>query len=89
MDLKIRKRVINEAKIFLQDRSTVREVAKKVSASKSTIHKDFVEKLPLIDEKIYEEVSELLEYNKNVRHIRGGEATKKSFKIRSIKSEHI
>lgn len=85
MDFKVQRRVLEEAKIFLQDRSTVREVAKKVSASKSTIHKDFVEKLPLINNDIYEEVSALLNYNKNIRHIRGGEATKKVFEKRQAK----
>ena len=33
MDFKVQRRVLEEAKIFLQDRSTVREVAKKVSAA--------------------------------------------------------
>lgn len=89
MDFKIQRRVLEEAKIFLQDRSTVREVAKKVSVSKSTIHKDFVEKLPLINNYIYEEVSALLNYNKNVRHIRGGEATKKVFEKRQAKNPLI
>lgn len=79
MKFKIRNRVLKEAMIFLEDKSTVRDVAKKVNISKSTVHKDLTKKLPLIDKEKYMKVSELLEYNKNVRHLRGGEATKKMF----------
>lgn len=79
MDYKIVKRVIDEANLFLKDHSTVREVAKKMKVGKSTVHKDFIEKLPVINEELFNEVFELLNYNKKVRHIRGGEATKKHF----------
>lgn len=79
MEFKIRSRVLEEVDIFLRDKTTVREVAKKVGISKSTVHKDFTKKLPLIDKEKYFEVSKLLEYNKSVRHLRGGEATKKHF----------
>lgn len=79
MEFKIRKRVLEESEIFLSDRTTVRDVAKKMNISKSTVHKDFVERLPLINKEKYIEVSKLLEYNKNIRHLRGGEATKKLF----------
>lgn len=79
MEFKIRSRVLEEADIFLCEKTTVREVAKKVGISKSTVHKDLTQKLPLIDKEKYFEVSRLLEYNKSVRHLRGGEATKKHF----------
>lgn len=79
MEFKIRKRVLEESDIFLSDRTTVRDVAKKMNISKSTVHKDFVERLPLINKEKYIEVSKLLEYNKNIRHLRGGEATKNLF----------
>jgi len=79
MDYDIRLRVLKAADIFLTERSTVREVAKKVDCSKSTVHKDFTERLPLLDRNRFLEVRNLLEYNKSVRHIRGGEATKRKF----------
>lgn len=71
---------------MLDSRLTVREVAKIIGLSKSTIHKDLTEKLNLIDEDLYLEVSELLEYNKKIRHIRGGEKTKE--KYQSLKTIH-
>ena len=79
MDYEIKKRVLTTADIFLRDRSTVREVAKVVDCSKSTVHKDLTERLPEINENLYVEVKKLLEYNKSIRHLRGGEATRRRF----------
>ena len=46
MNLEIKQRVLEIADIFLSERSTVREVAKRVGCSKSTVHKDLTERLP-------------------------------------------
>ena len=75
----LRQRVISSANIMLASRLTVRDVAKIVGLSKSTIHKDLTEKLPYINDGLYEEVEELLTYNKKIRHIRGGEKTKEKY----------
>ena len=79
MDNSIDDRVLTCAKIFLTRCSTVREVAKITGVSKSTVHKDLNERLYYIDKLMYEKVRKLLEYNKQVRHIRGGLATKKKY----------
>ncbi len=75
----LRQRVLSSANIMLASRLTVRDVAKIVGLSKSTIHKDLTEKLPFINYGLYEEVEELLTYNKKIRHIRGGEKTKEKY----------
>ena len=75
----LRQRVISSANIMLASRLTVRDVAKIVGLSKSTIHKDLTEKLPYINYGLYEEVEELLTYNKKIRHIRGGESTRRKY----------
>lgn len=79
MDYEIKKRVLTAADIFLKNQSTVREVAKEVDCSKSTVHKDLTERLPEINQNIYVDVKKLLEYNKSIRHLRGGEATRRRF----------
>jgi putative DeoR family transcriptional regulator (stage III sporulation protein D) len=72
----IENRVIEMAHIFLTGKRTVREVAKIVGFSKSTVHHDLTTKLENIDPFLYIEVKNLLEYNKKIRHIRGGESTR-------------
>ena len=79
MNEAIRRRVLYQAKVMLEDQLTVREVAKIIGLSKSTIHKDLTEKLKLIDEELFDEITNLLEYNKNIRHIRGGQKTKEKY----------
>jgi putative DeoR family transcriptional regulator (stage III sporulation protein D) len=48
--------------------------------SKSTVHKDMIERLPLVNKKMANRVRVILEQNKAERHIRGGEATRKKYK---------
>ena len=79
-----RSRVLYQARVMLDNKLTVREVAKIIGLSKSTIHKDLTEKLKVIDEDLYEEISKLLEYNKNIRHIRGGQKTKEKYENMKI-----
>lgn len=79
MNEAIRRRVLYQAKVMLENKLTVREVAKIIGLSKSTIHKDLTEKLKLIDEELFDDISNLLEYNKNIRHIRGGQKTKEKY----------
>ena len=81
MNETIKNRVLYQAKVMLEEKLTVIEVAKIIGLSKSTIHKDLTEKLKLIDEELYDDVVELLEYNKNIRHIRGGQKTKEKYEI--------
>lgn len=69
-------RVLEMAYLMINGRRTVREVAKIIGYSKSTVHHDLTTKLEKIDYTLYLKVKELLEYNKKVRHLRGGEATK-------------
>ncbi len=75
----IKERIYEEAKVFLEKYSTVRDVAEVFNVSKSTVHKDLSERLKTLDEGLYHDVKKLLEYNKAVRHIRGGESTRKKY----------
>ena len=79
----IKNRVIEMANVFLEGKRTVREVAKIIGYSKSTVHHDLTTKLEDIDPDLYLQVKELLEYNKKIRHIRGGESTRLKYLMES------
>jgi len=79
MNKKIISRVIEEGKYMLETGKTVREMAEIFGISKSTIHKDLRDRLLEIDREMYEKVSNILQYHMNIRHIRGGESTRRKF----------
>ena len=72
----IEERCVILAKYLVDNRATVRAVAREFGISKSTVHKDVTQILKGVDSSLYEKVKEILEINKMERHIRGGEATR-------------
>ena len=80
MNSLISRRVIDEAKYMIETKNTIRDIAKVFKVSKSTVHKDLHERLSEINEKLYLEVDNILKYHIDIRHIRGGESTKKKYK---------
>lgn len=79
MDESIIRRCVTVAQYMLEKRATVRQAAKFYGLSKSSVHKDMCQRLPKIDPKLARQVAALLEYNKAVRHLRGGEATRRRY----------
>ena len=75
----IEERVLEVAKYIIGSKATIRRTAKVFGVSKSTIHKDMTERLPKINPIIASEAKNILDYNKAVRHIRGGKATKMKY----------
>lgn len=76
---KISIRALEEAKYMIETQKTIREIAAIFNVSKSTAHKDLHERLINIDEKLSEEVEKILKYHTDIRHIRGGESTKRKY----------
>ena len=68
-------RAVQFARYIIEAGATVRETAKEFHISKSTVHKDIQERLPLLNYPLYREVRVVLDRNKEERHLRGGEAT--------------
>ena len=64
---------------IIESKATVRSAAKKFGISKSTVHKDVSQRLKSVNPGLYKEVREILETNKNQRHIRGGIATRNKY----------
>ncbi|MBO5223618.1 MAG: sporulation transcriptional regulator SpoIIID [Clostridia bacterium] len=79
-------RCVQEALYVIKHKATVRETAKAFGVSKSTVHKDVTERLKRVNIKLYCKVKEILNENFSVRHIRGGEATKRKYE--SIKNQN-
>ena len=79
MNNSIRERVLKEARYILETNKTVREISKVFMVSKSTVHKDLQERLKDIDKQIYMKVKDILNYHIDIRHLRGGEATKRKY----------
>lgn len=72
-------RVCDAAHYIIENKATVRDTAKKMNVSKSTIHKDVSERLPEIDKVLADGVREILNFNLDERHLRGGESTKQKY----------
>ena len=75
LDIEERAKIL--ATYIIENKSTVRQAAKKFNVSKSTVHKDISEK---VNPSLAIEAKKVLEINKSERHIRGGMATKMKYK---------
>lgn len=75
----LKERVISCAEFIAQTGCTVRACSARFSVSKSTVHKDVTERLPLIDKALYAKVRKILDKNLSERHLRGGNATKTKY----------
>lgn len=80
MPERIEKRSCDLAVYLIETGATVRAAAQHFGISKSTVHKDLSTRLPGINRALYQQVREVLERNKQERHIRGGLATRRKYK---------
>ena len=72
-------RLNEEAKTIIETQKTLRDMEQLVQVSKSTIHKDMQQRLIELDEDLYEQVQNIFENHIKIRHIHGGESTKKKY----------
>ncbi len=72
---------------IVQQKATVRTAAEWFGVSKSTVHKDVSERLENIQPELFAQVKEVLEQNKQERHIRGGLATKRKYELKRQRDE--
>ncbi len=78
----IEERAISEGEYIIADNCTVRTAAKYFNISKSTVHTDVTVRLKCIDYELYTKVKKVLDYNFGVRHIRGGETTRRKYTVK-------
>ena len=74
-------RVLEEGYYIAETGSTVRATAEIFHVGKSTVHKDVTVRLKAIDKDLFKAVRRVLRKNLSERHIRGGEATKRKYKL--------
>ena len=84
MNNRIYNRVISESEYIILNDKTIRETSYIFGVSKSTVHKDMRDRLYLIDKLLYEKVSNIMNYHTDIKHIRGGESTKRKFLTRNV-----
>ena len=74
---------------IVEQNCTVREAAAHFKISKSTVHKDVTTELRARNAVLYFEVWRVLQKNKEERHLRGGEATRRKYAIRKRAEEAV
>ena len=76
----LEKRACQLAVYMIETGATVRAAARHFGISKSTVHKDLTQRLKQYNYPLYQQVRQILDVNKQERHIRGGLATRKKYK---------
>ena len=76
----IEERTIEIAQYIVDHGATIRSAAYAFGLSKSTVHKDMEERLKNLHPSLYGQVRRVLSHNKAVRHLRGGEATRRKYR---------
>ena len=75
----IEERAIEIGTYIIDSNATVRQTAKRFGVSKSTVHKDCTDRLKQLNPGLASEVRQVLDVNKQERHIRGGLATREKY----------
>ena len=80
MTEQIDRRACELAVYMIETGATVRSAAQHFGISKSTVHKDLSQRLPKCNPLLYTQVRQVLDVNKQERHIRGGQATRDKYR---------
>jgi putative DeoR family transcriptional regulator (stage III sporulation protein D) len=75
-------RAVKLAQYIVARGATVRGAAAAFGVSKSTVHKDVSQRLRGLNRALYEQTRRVLEQNREERHLRGGEATRRKYLAR-------
>jgi putative DeoR family transcriptional regulator (stage III sporulation protein D) len=76
---KRRERVLKEANFIIENSRTTREAAAEFGMSKTTIYRDMTIVLPMISPELTAKVKAVLQYNRSIKHLRGGETTRNRY----------
>ena len=79
MKADLEERACELAVYVIETGATVRAAAQRFGISKSTVHKQLTERLRQCNHTLYLQVREILDKNRQERHIRGGMATRRKY----------
>ena len=79
MKRELEERACELAVYMIETGATVRATARHFGISKSTVHKALTEQLRLCSYPLYAQVRQVLDKNKQERHVRGGMATRQKY----------
>ena len=69
MKNRIKERVVKEAMNIIKTDQTIREIGKQFNVSKSTVHKDFQERLKTIDIELYKKVKLISNVKTKIKYV--------------------
>lgn len=72
----IKERVILAANLLIDNNSNIRDIAKQLGYSKSTIHIDLSIRLKELNSELFQKIKTIFINNQNEKHLRGGLSTK-------------
>ena len=81
----VKTRTIAEARHIIHYKATVRGTAAVFGAAKTTVWVDVTQRLPNISKSLYASVQKVLKQNGELKHIRGGESTKRKFTKHAVR----
>lgn len=76
----IEKRIVEEANIIINTKTTIRDLSKLIGVSKSTIHNDMQNRLKHVNRELYNKVQTVFLEHIRTRHYLGGLSTQKKYK---------
>jgi len=78
----IEERVLKTARCIINRHCTIREAAKHVGSTKTTVHSDITMRLPELNLYLYAQVRSIIAENKRMRSHRAGQATARVYRQR-------
>lgn len=81
-------RAISLAQYIINAKATIRQTATIFGYSKSTVHNDVSKKLKHLNARLYNQVHLILKNNFEIKHLRGGESTKRKYAKNNIEFKH-